>query len=86
MSTDEVLKQHGALKDGHLDWLTTCPADDCNYDTHLKSADLETLFTAIRILTDAGGFPRPNQKGKVSKLEAEIGRRMKRKNPLEGSQ
>jgi hypothetical protein len=34
----------------HLKWLISVPATDCNFTGHLKEANAETIFEAIKIL------------------------------------
>jgi hypothetical protein len=54
----------------HLSWLTSVPATDGNFLSHLKEANLETIFEAIKIVEK-----KDLQMTKLKKLKAELKRK-----------
>lgn len=38
----------------NIKWLTTVPATDCNFKSHLQSAMIEEIEEALSIMTGAG--------------------------------
>lgn len=45
-----------------IKWLTTIPATDCNFKSHLQNATVEEIKEALSIMTGAG------TKGNISKM------------------
>ncbi len=56
----------------HLSWLTSVPATDGNFLSHLKQANAETIFEVIKIVEK-----KDLQMTKLKKLKAELKKKEK---------
>lgn len=62
------------MSSDNVSWLTTVPASDCNFKSHLKTASIEEMHEALHIMTGKG------ERGNASRIAAlskELRRRAK---------
>lgn len=60
------------MNSDNVSWLTTVPASDCNFKSHLKSATVEEIKEAIFVLSKNEASI-----SKLNALERELRRRVK---------
>lgn len=60
------------MNNENIKWLTTVPASDCNFKSHLKAATVEEIKQAIEICKE-----QEKGKSKITALERELKRRAK---------
>lgn len=69
---DSFEKEITGCVNENIDWLTTVPATDRNFISHLKSATDEEIRQAISIMENTES---KRNKSRISACERELGRR-----------